>query len=126
MEKPEKGKRDLRDSVTEVAVASAAGAAALVNPVAGALAAGASPAVAAGIKGVLGRLSERWTARNEYVLAWVARLAGIDPDELERRCEVNPELEQLLSRSVGCSGHRPGHPVREWLRVMCSGLQPVI
>jgi hypothetical protein len=90
-------------TVVEVAVGSSAAALGLTHPVLGAVAGGMSPAIAEGIKAVVRRLVGRQREKSEYVLAWVAHLAGIDPKELERRCQSNPALEQLLLRVVSAS-----------------------
>jgi hypothetical protein len=88
----------VRDTAIDVVIAAGVGRTSLIDPALGAVAAGASPALAAGVKGFLDHLRERHRKKEEYVLAWAARIAGIAPEELQRRCEANPEIEQLLLR----------------------------
>jgi hypothetical protein len=94
-----------KKSLVSVDAAVTTGAAALVfvNPVAGVVAAGASPVVTAQVKAGIKWLSARCHNRVEYVLAWAARLASLDPKELVARCEQDPAAEQLLLRVVEAS-----------------------
>ena len=87
----------------DAGVAASAAAISISHPAGGPFLAGASPVLAAGLKSLLGRLSLRRQQRPEYVLAWFARLAHLDPAELEARCLEKPELEQLLLRILAAS-----------------------
>jgi len=62
----------------------------------GVAAATAAPLVSAKAMSTLEWLQTRRQSRQAHALQWAADMAGLDPDELQRRCEADPRLEELL------------------------------
>ena len=56
----------------------------------------AVPVVATTAESAVDWLLGRGRKRQRYVFQWAAEAAGMDPEELARRCEADPSLEELL------------------------------
>jgi hypothetical protein len=89
---------------TDAVVAGTAGLIALLAPGGGVAAAAVSPGVATGMKRILDRVVRRRHEREAYMLRWAAAAAAIDPEELLRRCEERPGLEELLLFALRAAG----------------------
>jgi hypothetical protein len=55
-----------------------------------------APVASATLKAGWDRFRDRRRRRQEWVFSWAAETAGIDAQELNRRCEDDPYLEELL------------------------------
>ncbi len=91
------------DVAMEGLVAGIAGLVGLISPDAGVAAAFATPAAVAGAKDALSRFYNRQQARQASVLRFAAQQAGIEPEELERRCEEDSRLDELLQVVMAAS-----------------------
>lgn len=85
-----------RDVVVDVLVAGTASLLSLLSPDAAVSAATMAPMASAGLKSGLDRISLRRRVRQEYVFQWAADTARLEPEELQRRFEADPDLEELL------------------------------
>jgi hypothetical protein len=88
---------EMRNTAVDAVVGGVSGLLALATH--GALAvpaAAAAPEISAGIKGVLSRITQRRDDRRAILLTWAAQYANLTPEELQHRCESDPQLEELL------------------------------
>ncbi len=95
------------DVAADVLTAGVAGLVGWLSPEAGIAAAFAAPAVSARAKSALNRYTARrqagQEARQESVLQFAADQLGIEPEELERRCEEDSNLDELLQLVMDAS-----------------------
>jgi hypothetical protein len=84
-------------------VAGVAGLVGLISPDAGVAAAFTTPAAVAGAKNALSRFYNQQQARQASVLRFAAQQAGIEPEGLERRCEEDSRLDELLQVVMAAS-----------------------
>lgn len=97
---PRDPKRRVGALGTSVVLAAAAGGAGLVNPVVGIAGATAAPVVEAAVNFGMEKLAARRARRAGVVIARAAELGAMTPEDLLARAEANPELEDLLLRTV--------------------------
>ena len=94
----------MRHTVTTAPVASVAAGVAVINPSAGIVAAGGAPVVSDGLNRLVDRISDRRRTKQGYILEWAARIAEIDPDDLERSLHASPDIRELLLRVMESAG----------------------
>lgn len=92
---------------TNVLLAAGAAGLTLVNPLLGAGAVGAVPAVQAGVEAAMDKVTAWRGARASAVLRNAAELAHVDPDELIGRVATDPDREQLLVRTLEAAADSP-------------------
>jgi hypothetical protein len=84
----------------------------------------AAPAFAAGVKAVVDLVSRRRAVRSRHVLAWAARIACIEPEELHRRCEASADLEELLRRTLSAAEDARQEKLVAYAVALVSGTMP--
>lgn len=87
-------------SVGTAASAGASTAIAMFNPALGIAAAFGAPYIANQIDAFVGWFRNRQDVKADVLLGWVAKIAGIDVAEILKRCNENPDLEDLLLRTL--------------------------
>lgn len=85
-----------RDIAVDTVVAGTASLIGLIKPDLLVGAAAAGPLASSAVGGAVEWVSTRRRRNQEYVFDFAAREAGLSLDELKRRCEQNPDLEDLL------------------------------